>query len=253
MCQIRSRVFHRASDVCTWCTLCLRGRDPKGKTRETFPSNVAYKRRDLAHNASELFLSLHLHCQSISRRCFKMVLSKPIKLNNLVTGEVFYDTLHATATKQARDLKNLNYYQAIIDPPLFWIFTFSVSGAPETSAKAAPWPCTTRPIKVWRAKLCFAGPKNTWGASTKNMEELKNWMTGEHAISYTLFQPKQQYWVIFRWAVVRKNIEDKGTYSLTEEELAYAATTAWRNSPRCPGRIQWKNLRLFDCRYLVFG
>ena len=26
---------------------------------------------------------------------------------------------------------------------------------------------------------------------------------------------------------------------------------AWRNAPRCPGRIQWKNLQLFDCRNMT--
>ena len=98
-------------------------------------------------------------------------------------------------------------------------------------------------------------------------------MTGEHDINFhrttgallylltkTVFEKCSQLYIrylcfqhnslqFFRLADVRKSIEHTGTYRLTEEELAYAATTAWRNSPRCPGRIQWKNLRLFDCRY----
>jgi nitric oxide synthase oxygenase domain/subunit len=49
---------------------------------------------------------------------------------------------------------------------------------------------------------------------------------------------------------VQDTIRRTGTYDLTYEELDYASTLAWRNSPRCPGRIQWKNLKLFDCRHL---
>ncbi|XP_072024835.1 nitric oxide synthase, inducible-like isoform X2 [Amphiura filiformis] len=39
-----------------------------------------------------------------------------------------------------------------------------------------------------------------------------------------------------------------GTYELTSDELVFGAKTAWRNAPRCIGRIQWNNLELFDCR-----
>ena len=35
----------------------------------------------------------------------------------------------------------------------------------------------------------------------------------------------------------------------TEAELDWACKAAWRNAPRCPGRIQWRNLKLFDCRW----
>ncbi|XP_067102023.1 nitric oxide synthase 2b, inducible [Osmerus mordax] len=39
-----------------------------------------------------------------------------------------------------------------------------------------------------------------------------------------------------------------GTYELTLEELSFAAKQAWRNAPRCIGRIQWSNLQVFDGR-----
>jgi nitric oxide synthase oxygenase domain/subunit len=51
-----------------------------------------------------------------------------------------------------------------------------------------------------------------------------------------------------RWKDVEHDLDIRGHYDLSEQELEYAARTAWRNSPRCPGRIQWKNLKLFDCR-----
>uniref|UniRef100_W5KSD2 Nitric oxide synthase n=1 Tax=Astyanax mexicanus TaxID=7994 RepID=W5KSD2_ASTMX len=47
---------------------------------------------------------------------------------------------------------------------------------------------------------------------------------------------------------VAREIDATGTYQLTTEELAFGAKQAWRNAPRCIGRIQWANLQLFDGR-----
>ncbi|KAM9468990.1 nitric oxide synthase, inducible-like [Clarias gariepinus] len=47
---------------------------------------------------------------------------------------------------------------------------------------------------------------------------------------------------------VASEIENSGTYQLTLEELAFGAKQAWRNAPRCIGRIQWSNLQVFDAR-----
>ncbi|XP_038059135.1 nitric oxide synthase-like protein isoform X2 [Patiria miniata] len=51
-----------------------------------------------------------------------------------------------------------------------------------------------------------------------------------------------------RLAEVTACIETTGTYRLTEAELSYGAKLAWRNAPRCIGRIQWSKLQLFDAR-----
>ncbi|KAE8744678.1 hypothetical protein FOCC_FOCC008681, partial [Frankliniella occidentalis] len=51
-----------------------------------------------------------------------------------------------------------------------------------------------------------------------------------------------------RWEQVQKEVMNSGTYQLTETELVYGAKTAWRNSARCIGRIQWSKLQVFDCR-----
>uniref|UniRef100_A0A8B9J8A4 Nitric oxide synthase n=1 Tax=Astyanax mexicanus TaxID=7994 RepID=A0A8B9J8A4_ASTMX len=48
---------------------------------------------------------------------------------------------------------------------------------------------------------------------------------------------------------VAQEIDATGTYQLTTEELAFGAKQAWRNAPRCIGRIQWANLQLFDARH----
>lgn len=39
-------------------------------------------------------------------------------------------------------------------------------------------------------------------------------------------------------------IQAKGIYDLTEQELTYGARLAWRNASRCIGRIQWANLHV---------
>ena len=47
---------------------------------------------------------------------------------------------------------------------------------------------------------------------------------------------------------VRREIEASGTYRHTEEELAFGARVAWRNSSRCIGRLYWNSLRVRDRR-----
>lgn len=49
-----------------------------------------------------------------------------------------------------------------------------------------------------------------------------------------------------RLETVTKEIETTGTYHLTKEELIFAAKQAWRNAPRCIGRIQWSNLQVTE-------
>ncbi|KAK3607684.1 hypothetical protein CHS0354_010673 [Potamilus streckersoni] len=53
-----------------------------------------------------------------------------------------------------------------------------------------------------------------------------------------------------RWADILNAIENTGTYDLTVDELIFGAKTAWRNAPRCIGRIQWSKLQLFDARHV---
>ena len=54
-----------------------------------------------------------------------------------------------------------------------------------------------------------------------------------------------------RWSEVSASIESRGSYDLTSDELEQGCKLAWRNASRCVGRIQWKNLKLQDCRSLV--
>ncbi|KAF6206870.1 hypothetical protein GE061_018106 [Apolygus lucorum] len=54
-----------------------------------------------------------------------------------------------------------------------------------------------------------------------------------------------------RWEEVQKEVNKTGTYDLTETELVYGSKLAWRNAPRCIGRIQWAKLQVFDCRHIT--
>lgn len=45
---------------------------------------------------------------------------------------------------------------------------------------------------------------------------------------------------------ILKSIKNTGTYELKETELCFGARTAWRNAPRCIGRIQWSKLQVIE-------
>ncbi|XP_025234592.1 nitric oxide synthase, endothelial isoform X5 [Theropithecus gelada] len=47
---------------------------------------------------------------------------------------------------------------------------------------------------------------------------------------------------------VEAEVAATGTYQLRESELVFGAKQAWRNAPRCVGRIQWGKLQVFDAR-----
>lgn len=51
-----------------------------------------------------------------------------------------------------------------------------------------------------------------------------------------------------RWQSIEEDIHSKGTYVHTQEELAFGAKLAWRNSNRCIGRHMWRSLNVIDAR-----
>jgi len=54
-----------------------------------------------------------------------------------------------------------------------------------------------------------------------------------------------------REASIQAEIGEKGTYRQTYDELEFAAKVAWRNSPRCTGRLHWGTLHVRDMRHLT--
>ncbi|XP_053131301.1 LOW QUALITY PROTEIN: nitric oxide synthase, inducible-like [Hemicordylus capensis] len=65
---------------------------------------------------------------------------------------------------------------------------------------------------------------------------------------YSSFKKPRTIEHLARLGAVHREIETTGTYHLTKEELVFAAKQAWRNAPRCIGRIQGSNLQVFDAR-----
>ena len=55
--------------------------------------------------------------------------------------------------------------------------------------------------------------------------------------------------IVFERSLKAKLTNQTGTYDLTKTELEFGARTAWRNAPRCIGRIQWSNLHV---NYKIF-
>ncbi|WP_193559379.1 nitric oxide synthase oxygenase [Metabacillus litoralis] len=51
-----------------------------------------------------------------------------------------------------------------------------------------------------------------------------------------------------RLTEIKVEIESKGLYEHTNEELTYGAKVAWRNSNKCIGRLFWNTLTVFDER-----
>lgn len=51
-----------------------------------------------------------------------------------------------------------------------------------------------------------------------------------------------------RWSEILTEIRATGTYTHSFEELEHGARLAWRNAPKCIGRISWRNLVVRDRR-----
>nr|ANN13867.1 nitric oxide synthase [Macrobrachium nipponense] len=58
---------------------------------------------------------------------------------------------------------------------------------------------------------------------------------------------------LVRLQEVTKSINRTGTYHLTYDELEFGAKLAWRNAPRCIGRITWNKLHVIDGRNVKTG
>ena len=55
---------------------------------------------------------------------------------------------------------------------------------------------------------------------------------------------------ILRNYTITYHSREKKTYTMTHDELVWGARMAWRNAPRCPARVIWKNLTVFDKRHV---
>eukprot|EP00111_Clytia_hemisphaerica_P016599 TCONS_00049205-protein len=81
-------------------------------------------------------------------------------------------------------------------------------------------------------------------------EEVKKHATVFLNEYYTSLKKQNSESHVQRLKQVISEIDQTSTYELDIKELEFGARLAWRNAPRCNGRIQWKKLTLFDCRHV---
>ncbi|ESO82408.1 hypothetical protein LOTGIDRAFT_197993 [Lottia gigantea] len=110
-----------------------------------------------------------------------------------------------------------------------------------------PVPCTTERCM---GSLMDLAPKRAPGVPRSNEElvmHAKSFIENYYASIKRVNTPSHQK----RWQEITTAIESTGTYELTTSELTFGAKTAWRNAPRCIGRIQWTKLQVFDARHIT--
>ncbi|XP_039593239.1 nitric oxide synthase, endothelial-like [Polypterus senegalus] len=130
------------------------------------------------------------------------------RLKNWETGDVFHDTLHMQSTRELPCGQN-SCFGSIMFPE---VLTNRSPGESED------------PEKLLNSAVNFI---NQYYSSIKRFQS----------------EAHQQ-----RLRQVQNEIHNTGTYQLEETELIYGARMAWRNAPRCIGRIQWTRLQVFDAR-----
>ncbi|NXM79089.1 NOS2 protein, partial [Serilophus lunatus] len=131
-----------------------------------------------------------------------------VRIRNLENGSSFLDTLHLTA-KEVNNCQSKACQGSLM--------------APKGQVRG------TRDGPVPQAELL-----------PQAMEFLEQY--------YSSFKEPKMEEKLGRQETVTREIEATGTYHLTKDELIFAAKQAWRNAPRCIGRIQWSNLQVFDAR-----
>ncbi|KAM8797256.1 nitric oxide synthase, inducible [Eudromia elegans] len=131
-----------------------------------------------------------------------------VKIRNLENGTSFLDTLHLTA-KEVINCRAKACQGALMTP----------KGLVRATRDRPVPPAELLPQAIEFVKLYYS-----------SFKDLK---IEEH---------------LARLETVSKEIETTGTYHLTKDELVFATKQAWRNAPRCIGRIQWSNLQVFDAR-----
>ncbi|OWA50884.1 Nitric oxide synthase, brain [Hypsibius exemplaris] len=103
-----------------------------------------------------------------------------------------------------------------------------------------PHRCTSSLLNTVRPQNSLARPKEEVLSLAKDFirqyfESIKRYGTPAH---------------VTRWNDVEAQINETGNYEFKEQELTFAAKSAWRNSQRCIGRIQWTKLQVFDARFI---
>lgn len=116
---------------------------------------------------------------------------------------------------------------------------------------------------VCKSSLVFPSVKeNTSHRTKEEVKEqakafLKEFMAGQKGLQ----GPEEEE--AKRWGEIEAEVNATGSYTLTEAELTYGVNLAWRNAPRCIGRIQWNTIQVwenlilfaivaFECFFILF-
>ncbi|XP_044141709.1 nitric oxide synthase, inducible-like [Bufo gargarizans] len=143
-----------------------------------------------------------------SNLCKKVACPKYLKLRNYENGKILQDTLHLNA-KQSLSCQSSVCHGSIMYP-----------------------------------KCYVRGPRDKAIPQDVLLPQAVEFINQY----YKSFKEPQIENYLNRLETVTKDIEHTGTYQLTYDELVFASKQAWRNAPRCIGRIQWSNLQVFDAR-----
>lgn len=83
------------------------------------------------------------------------------------------------------------------------------------------------------------------------MKDLSLWEKAKAFIERCYIELGQPESIAARLEEIQSDIELKGYYEHTFQELEHGAKMAWRNSNRCIGRLFWDTLHVFDARDAV--
>jgi len=101
-------------------------------------------------------------------------------------------------------------------------------------------------------KRCTGSKMNQACAKTisedKALMQAKDFLHQYYSDNINHEKPKLSYEA--REKEVLQQLRTRQTYKLTHDELVWGARMAWRNAPRCPARVIWKNLTVFDKRHI---
>ena len=91
-------------------------------------------------------------------------------------------------------------------------------------------------------------PANKPLSSEKTLNQAEDFLKQYYADITNHGKPKKG--IEERKDEVFAELQTNGTYDMTEDEVEWGARMAWRNAPRCPARIIWKKLHVFDKRHV---
>lgn len=99
------------------------------------------------------------------------------------------------------------------------------------------------PATVGTVPLRTEGSASAWSAEDRILTQAEQFIRQFHNENPGAGGTPEE-----RFAEVRHEVAETGTYRHTAGELAFAARVAWRNSSRCIGRLYWRSLRVRDRR-----